>query len=80
VETGGYFYSRALLLVVNATLVFFVAMLVGLNWSLALPLAVFQAFFAEFIPVVGTYVGAAVPVIVVLGLEGWHPRSCWWCG
>jgi predicted PurR-regulated permease PerM len=35
-----------------------------------LPLAIFQGFFAEFIPAVGTYIGAAVPVIVTLGLEG----------
>jgi predicted PurR-regulated permease PerM len=43
---------------------------VGLPWLVAVPLAVFQGFFAEFIPAVGTYIGAAVPVLVTLGLLG----------
>jgi predicted PurR-regulated permease PerM len=33
-------------------------------------MAVFQGFFAEFIPVVGTYIGAAVPILVTLGIQG----------
>lgn len=69
-QTGGYFYSRALLLVINGTLFFFVMVAVGTPWLVALPLSVFQAFFAEFIPAVGTYIGVAIPVIVVLGTEG----------
>jgi predicted PurR-regulated permease PerM len=73
VQTGGYFYSRALLMFLNAALFFLVSMLVGLNWAIALPLAAFEAFFAEFIPVIGTYVGAGVPIIVALGLRGLVP-------
>lgn len=73
VQTGGYFYSRSVLMVANATLFFFVQMLVGVTWSLALPLAIFEAFMAEFIPIVGTYLGAAVPAIVTLGLVGLVP-------
>lgn len=69
-QTGGYFYSRLLLLVINAALYFVVLVAVGTPWLVALPLAVFQAFFAEFIPVVGTYVGAAIPALVVLGIQG----------
>jgi predicted PurR-regulated permease PerM len=72
-QTGGYFYSRLLLMIVNATLGFVVLVAVGLPWLVALPLALFQGFFAEFIPAVGTYIGAAVPVIVTLGLAGIWP-------
>ena len=69
-QTGGYFYSRLVLLLINATLFFFVMVAVGVPWLVALPLAVFQGFFAEFIPVVGTYIGAAIPALVTLGIEG----------
>ena len=69
-QTGGYFYSRLVLLIVNATLYFFVMVAVGVPWLVALPLSVFQGFFAEFIPVVGTYIGAAVPALVTLGIQG----------
>ena len=34
---------------------------------------VFEGFVAEFIPTVGTYIGAAVPIIVTLGLVGVVP-------
>jgi predicted PurR-regulated permease PerM len=70
-QTGGYFYSRLLLLAVNGTLFLFVMVLVGVPWYFAVPLAYFQAFFAEFIPVIGTYIGIAIPVVLVLGLNGW---------
>ncbi len=69
-QTGGYFYSRLLLLVINATLFFVVMIALGVPWLIALPMAVFQGFFAEFIPVVGTYIGAAVPILVTLGIQG----------
>lgn len=69
-QTGGYFYSRMILLVINASLYFVVMIAVGVSWLVALPLSVFQGFLAEFIPVVGTYVGAAVPALVVLGTLG----------
>jgi predicted PurR-regulated permease PerM len=69
-QTGGYFYSRLLLLAINATLYFVVMIAVGVPWLIALPMAVFQEFFAEFIPVVGTYIGAAVPILVTLGIQG----------
>jgi predicted PurR-regulated permease PerM len=72
-QTGGYFYSRLLLMIVNATLGFGVLVAVGLPWLVALPSAIFQGFFAEFIPAVGTYIGAAVPVVVTLGLAGIWP-------
>lgn len=74
-QTGGYLYSRVVLLVINATLSFFVMIAVGVPWLVALPLAVFMGFFAEFIPVLGTYVGAAIPILVTLGLQGVIPAA-----
>jgi predicted PurR-regulated permease PerM len=72
-QTGGYFYSRLILMLINGGLAFIVFVVVGMPWLVSLPLAIFQAFFAEFIPVVGTYIGAAIPVIVTLGLRGLVP-------
>jgi predicted PurR-regulated permease PerM len=69
-QTGGYFYSRSLLLVVNGVLSFAVMMMLGLPFVFALPMAVFMGFFAEFIPVIGTFVGAAVPIMVTLAARG----------
>jgi predicted PurR-regulated permease PerM len=70
VQTGGYFYSRTLLMIVNAVGFFAVMVLVGLPVTLALPLAVFGGFVSVFIPVIGTYLGAAIPLLVTLAVEG----------
>jgi predicted PurR-regulated permease PerM len=69
-QTGGYFYSRLLLMIVNGIGFFVVLLLVGVPPLIALPLAVFEGFVAEFIPAIGTYIGAAIPLIVVLGTRG----------
>jgi predicted PurR-regulated permease PerM len=69
-QTGGYLYSRLLLMVINGGLFFFVMLLVGVDWTLALPMAIFEGFVAEFIPAIGTYIGAAVPILVTWGLLG----------
>jgi predicted PurR-regulated permease PerM len=46
---------------------FFVTMmLVAMSLELAIPLALFAGFVSEFIPAVGTYIGAAVPIVVAL--------------
>jgi predicted PurR-regulated permease PerM len=73
IQTGGYFYSRALLMLINGGLFFFVMVAVGMPWELALPLSAFEGFLAEFIPAVGTYIGAAVPILITLGIQGWVP-------
>jgi predicted PurR-regulated permease PerM len=69
-QTGGYLYSRLLLMIINGGLFFFVMLLVGVNWTIALPLSIFEGFVAEFIPAIGTYIGAAVPIVLTLGLQG----------
>jgi predicted PurR-regulated permease PerM len=33
-------------------------------------MSIFEGFVAEFIPAIGTYIGAAVPIVLTLGLQG----------
>jgi predicted PurR-regulated permease PerM len=70
-QTGGYFYSRLLLMVFTSTGSAIVMILVGMPVYYAIPLAVFGAFFVEFIPLVGGYIGIAIPVLFVLVEKGW---------
>jgi predicted PurR-regulated permease PerM len=67
-QVGGYLYSRLLLAAINAFFMFVTLLLVGSPF--ALPLAVFQGFVAEFIPIVGTYIAGAIPLVVVLAEVG----------
>lgn len=69
-QTGGYFYSRMLLVVINGGLFFVAMLLVGMPLVYALPLSVFEGFVAEFIPAIGTYLGAAVPILISLVVAG----------
>jgi predicted PurR-regulated permease PerM len=69
-QTGGYFYSRLILMLINGTGFFFTMVLVGLPVLFAIPLAIFAGFVSEFIPAVGTYIGGAVPVLLTLAVEG----------
>ena len=69
-QTGGYFYSRLLLMVVNGSLGFVVMLLLGLPVVYALPMALFLGFVSEFIPMIGTYIGAIIPVMVILAVLG----------
>jgi predicted PurR-regulated permease PerM len=68
-KTGGYLYSRLLLAVINAAFTFVVLQVLGVPF--ALPLAIWQGFVSQFIPVVGTYIAAAVPLLVVLLEDPW---------
>lgn len=69
-QTGGYFYSRMLLMVINGGLFFVAMLLVGMPLVYALPMSIFEGFVSEFIPAVGTYIGAAVPILVTLAVQG----------
>ena len=71
VSTGGYFYSRSLLMFINGIGFFFTMLVVGLDPSIAISLALFGGFVSVFIPVIGTYIGGAVPVLMSLAIEGW---------
>jgi len=72
-QTGGYFYSRLLLMVINGFGFFFTMVMVGLPVVFAIPLAVFGGFISEFIPAVGTYIGAAIPIVITLAVQGLVP-------
>ena len=63
-QTGGYFYSRLLLAVLNGALMYAVLRWRGVPF--AAPLAVFEGVVSEFIPIVGTYIAGAAPVLVAL--------------
>jgi predicted PurR-regulated permease PerM len=69
-QTGGYLYSRLLLMLINGGLFFFVMLLVGVDWKISLPMSIFEGFVAEFIPAIGTYIGAAVPIVITWGIQG----------
>jgi predicted PurR-regulated permease PerM len=62
IQTGGYFYSRLLLAVINGTGMYIVLRANGVPF--AAPLAIFEGIVAEFIPIIGTYIGGALPVLV----------------
>jgi predicted PurR-regulated permease PerM len=61
-QTGGYFYSRLLLAFINGTGMYITLRVT--NVPFAAPLAIFEGIVAEFIPIVGTYIGGAVPILV----------------
>jgi predicted PurR-regulated permease PerM len=63
-RTGGYLYSRAMLALINGGLMFLTLKLLGVPYALALGL--FVGVVAAFIPIVGTYIAGAVPVLVAL--------------
>jgi predicted PurR-regulated permease PerM len=63
-KTGGYFYSKLLLAVINGGLFFVVLLALGVPGAAAL--ATFQGVVAEFIPIVGTYIAAIVPLVIAL--------------
>jgi predicted PurR-regulated permease PerM len=68
-KTGGYLYSRLLLAAMNAGFTLIALQLLGVPF--AVPLALWQGFVSQFIPVVGTYIAAAVPLLVALLEDPW---------
>lgn len=73
IQTGGYFYSRMLLMVINGFGFFITMVLVGVPVAISIPLAVIAGFIAAFIPAIGTYIGSAIPIAVTLGIQGVIP-------
>lgn len=63
-KTGGYVYSRALLALASATFTYVALRLIDMPFALAL--AVWVGVISQFIPAVGTYLAAIVPVGVAL--------------
>ena len=67
-KTGGYFYSKLLLMLINGGLGFLVLRLTDVPGAAAL--GFFQGFVAAFIPIVGTYIAAVVPLVAAFMSQG----------
>jgi predicted PurR-regulated permease PerM len=63
-KTGGYFYSRALLAAIATFSSWITFRLLGVPFALAL--ALWLGLLSQFVPVVGTYIGGAVPALIAL--------------
>ncbi len=63
-KTGGYIYSRVLLATVAALVHWVAFALIGVPF--ALPLALWVGVMSQFIPVVGTYLAGALPILIAL--------------
>lgn len=68
-KTGGYLYSRLALGVISSIAALIVLSIIGVPF--ALPLALWFGFISQFIPVVGTYIAAAIPILVALLENPW---------
>lgn len=68
-KTGGYIYSRAIMAAISGALSAVVFWIVGLPFPLGL--GVFVGIVSQFVPVVGTYIAGAVPVVIGL-VNGWQ--------
>lgn len=72
-ESGGYFYSRLILMIINGLGFFITMALVGVQIAISISLALIGSFFVAFIPIIGTYIGSALPVVITLALRGLVP-------
>jgi predicted PurR-regulated permease PerM len=70
VQTGGYFYSRLLLMTINGIGFLIATAVVGMPLSLAVPLALFAGFVGAFLPMIGAFLGSTVATIVTLAVQG----------
>ncbi|MFD0905755.1 AI-2E family transporter [Actinomadura sediminis] len=72
-KTGGYIYSRALLALVSGVAHYIAMALLGVPY--AATLALWAGVLSQFIPVIGTYLAGAVPVLVALTVA---PSTALW--
>ncbi|MFI5958530.1 AI-2E family transporter [Cryptosporangium sp. NPDC051539] len=63
-KTGGYLYSRLVLALVSSLAHYIVLSILGIQYSVAL--ALWVGLVSQLIPTVGTYLAAALPLIVAL--------------
>ena len=61
-RTGGYIYSRTLLAGLSAAATWIALTIIGVPY--ALPLALWVGVISQFVPVVGTYIAGALPVVI----------------
>ncbi len=63
-RTGGYFYSRALLAGISASVGWAAFTIIGIPYPLAL--ALWMGVLSQFVPVLGTYIGGILPLVIAL--------------
>ncbi|MEQ8842391.1 MAG: AI-2E family transporter [Acidimicrobiales bacterium] len=63
-KTGGYIYSRGILALLSAGVHWFAFEIIDLPFPL--PLALWVGVISQFIPVIGTYIAGALPVLIGL--------------
>lgn len=63
-KTGAYVYSRALLGLISTAVTLIILIVLGVPF--ALPLALWVGVVSQFLPVIGTYLAASVPLIVAV--------------
>ena len=63
-KTGGYIYSRLLLAGLAAAVTWIALRIIGVPF--AAPLALWVGVLSQFVPVVGTYIGGLLPVVIAL--------------
>jgi predicted PurR-regulated permease PerM len=61
-KTGGYIYSRALLAAISALATWIALTIIGVPYALAL--ALWVGIISQFVPVIGTYIAGALPVVI----------------
>jgi predicted PurR-regulated permease PerM len=61
-RTGGYIYSRALLAALSALATGLALVIIGVPY--AVPLALWVGIISQFVPVLGTYIAGALPVLI----------------
>ena len=69
-KTGGYIYSRTLLATASFVFHWIVFAIIGVPFPL--PLALWVGVMSQFIPVIGTYLAGALPVLIALLNEPIH--------
>lgn len=72
-KTGGYVYSRTILAAVSAGFTTGLLLLLGVPFAVAL--GVWVGVLSQFLPIVGTYIGAVLPVLVALADD--PPKALW---
>ena len=63
-KTGGYIYSRSILATLSALFHWVAFEFIGVPFPI--PLAIFVGIVSQFIPVVGTYLAGALPIIITV--------------
>lgn len=69
-KTGGYIYSRTLLALASFLFHWIIFAIIGVPFPL--PLALWVGVMSQFIPVIGTYIAGALPILIALLNEPIH--------